>query len=143
MCLHVDLPYSGIHREAGPEPTTRVRVVFEEGRGVFYVDPQKWIGFDVDGTLSHAAPDLFPAQASPESLEAIDWILKSGIKVKLFTARPMSTPASPTPEVLRHILAVPANTQITATKDFDMLVCFDDRMIQMDPGTLRPLSFQM
>jgi hydroxymethylpyrimidine pyrophosphatase-like HAD family hydrolase len=96
-----------------------------------------WIGVDLDGTLAHyegwkGATHI--GDAVPRMLERVkDWIDK-GHQVKIFTARANDPISIPYIKLWLEQNGLP-ELEITATKDFAMIVLWDDRCVQVVPNT--------
>lgn len=92
-----------------------------------------WIGFDLDGTLA-AVEDCSPpfpiGKPLPRMMARVFELLDAGVDVKIFTAR-----ANDPGQVVRVNAWLDAqgigHLPVTATKDFMMIRCFDDRAIQV------------
>lgn len=101
-----------------------------------------WIGVDFDGTLAISEPGtrLRPVDLKAVPLMAsrvIEW-LAIGYDVRLFTAR-FTNPLPNEIAELRHwcLVWLGREIPITATKDGDMVVLFDDRAVQVERNTGR------
>jgi hypothetical protein len=109
--------------------------------------PQGWYGIDLDGTLAYYGHYIGPTHIGPPipamaaRLEA--W-LKEGRAVRIFTARVAST--SPYADKSRQAIAawLLANfgviLPITAEKDYAMIELWDNRCVQVEPNTGKPLD---
>ena len=97
-----------------------------------------WIGVDLDGTL--AEYDGWKGiehigRPIPYMLQRVEEWLKQGTTVKIFTAR-----YGEGEEQIRIIqdwlesIGLP-RLEVTATKDFNMIECWDDRSVQIVPNT--------
>lgn len=108
---------------------------------------QGWIGVDLDGTLavydgwkgpSHIGP------AVPVMLERVKGWLDQGYEVRIFTARV----SCDEPERTLVIDAIEdwlgrqhlPRLAITNVKDFGMMELWDDRAVQVEPNTGRPIG---
>lgn len=113
-----------------------------------------WIGVDLDGTLAHWNPEIFPEIGAPipRMVERVREWLAEGRDVRIFTARADVTIHNPEayPEGMRadvfqadQRLRIRAwcvehlgrPLQITAIKDFQMIELWDDRAVQMVSNT--------
>jgi len=103
--------------------------------------PGLWIGVDLDGTLAHHSRFIGPLHIGPPVPAMVSRVrawLAAGHTVKIFTAR-ANDPACHAP--IRAWLAragLPADLAITATKDYDMVECWDDRAVQVRFNTGLP-----
>lgn len=111
-----------------------------------------WIGVDLDGTLAHydgwKGPDHI-GEPVPEMRERVLRWLGEGRDVRIFTARASHDGTSP-----RLLEAIEAHRviaewcikhlgyvlPITCTKDFAMIELWDDRAVQVEPNTGRPIG---
>ena len=97
-----------------------------------------WIGVDLDGTLAeyhgwvdeeHIGPPV------PQMLSIVQDLLDRGWTVKVFTARAGAGPnaiAAIQAWCIQHIGQV---LPVTATKDFKMVLLFDDRAVSVEKNT--------
>ena len=98
-----------------------------------------WIGVDLDETLArydHWRGHHHIGEPIPLMLERVKEWLRQGIDVRIFTAR-AADPGSPsTPFIeawcLEHLGQV---LPVTATKDYGLIEFWDDRAVQVIPGT--------
>lgn len=105
-----------------------------------------WIGVDLDGTLAHYEGWVdethigAPVTAMVERVK--DW-LSQGREVRVFTARvshPAQTPAARAAIEAwceQHIGRV---LVVTNVKDYAMIELWDDRAVQVEPNTGRPIG---
>ena len=95
---------------------------------------EPWVGVDLDGTLAE-----FDGWKGVEHIgrpihavvENVKRLLMSGHNVKIFTAR--AHEGAPAVKAIHNFLfqnGIP-KLEVTATKDFDMLFCIDDRALQV------------
>src|SRR4051812_18499178 len=95
-----------------------------------------WVGFDLDGTIARyegwKGPNHIGEPIRP-AIERLKRILKAGVTVKVVTAR---VSKDSTPEEIRSFkaifniwcdTAIGQRLELTAEKDYSMLVLFDDR----------------
>ena len=105
-----------------------------------------WIGVDLDGTLAHYDEWRGPTHIGapvPEMVERVKRWLAAGHTVKIFTARVSHEPQAD--EVRRAIAEWLVKHEIgllevTCTKDFAMIELWDDRCVQVEPNTGRPVA---
>lgn len=96
-----------------------------------------WVGVDLDGTLAYYdgwKGEEHIGDPIPLMLQKVkDWI-ESGRTVKIFTAR--ATVPSMIPYVKEWLKknGIP-QLEITATKDFSMIMLFDDRCQRVETNT--------
>lgn len=107
-----------------------------------------WVGVDLDGTLAKYEGWQGPTHIGepvPAMVERVQRWLAEGIEVRVFTAR-MSDPSA---EVRRDVAIaiqdwtlrhVGASLRATCLKDFAMLELWDDRAVQVEPNTGRPIG---
>jgi hypothetical protein len=104
-----------------------------------------WIGVDLDGTLAEyhgwQGPTII-GDPVPAMLERVKGWLAEGQQVRIFTAR-VSCKYNPDHSIVceaihnwckRHI---GQKLTLTASKDFDMIVLYDDRVVQVERNTGR------
>jgi len=102
-------------------------------------DNNGWVGFDLDGTLAHDSGWKGPQHIGPpipEMMQRLQKLVQEGQRVKIFTARacvPQNIP--PVKEWLRA-QGLP-DLEVTCTKDFEMLYCYDDRAVEVITNTGR------
>lgn len=103
-----------------------------------------WIGVDLDGTLAHY-DHWRGVEHIGEPIHAmvdrVKCLLADGLEVRIFTARVAGTPAE-RKAALRPIQAwclehIGVKLLVTATKDRDMELLFDDRCRQVETNTGR------
>lgn len=98
---------------------------------------EPWVGVDLDGTLAEhgewkGAEHI--GRPIPAMIETVKRLLMTGHNVKIFTARAHSGAIAI--NAIHDFLfrnGIP-KLEVTATKDYDMLFCFDDRAIQVVPN---------
>lgn len=117
-----------------------------------------WIGVDLDGVLAiypHSFPEVGPP--IPRMVERVKGWLAEGRDVRIFTARVaetgMTNAYGTNDETWCAIQRVKiefwcvqhlgARLPVTATKDFKMIACYDDRCMQMVPNTGRSLRDEL
>ena len=99
-----------------------------------------WVGFDLDGTA--AVYDVWRGPTHigapiPETIARIKFILSTGMKVKIFTARVCSTQTPKDIEVAKETIAkwtkehIGVALEATSEKDWSMLEYYDDRAVQV------------
>ena len=126
-----------------------------------YVGVAPWIGVDLDGTLAKYPPDAGEEIGAPipAMVARVVQFLLAGWKVKIFTAR--IAPPIPHTKMIEEVAEIAAwweNTltnylkdfsiierdaltklmvplTVTATKDFGMIILYDDRVVQVEPNT--------
>lgn len=99
---------------------------------------ETWIGFDLDNTLAKYEKKYMRQGKIGEPIkpmiEKLKQILEKGIKVKIFTARAHSPKNIPPIKKWLKDNHLP-DLEVTNIKDPGMWVLFDDRVIQVEPGT--------
>lgn len=112
-----------------------------------------WIGVDLDGTLVHGDdlgnPEFVPAPI-PVMCQRVKQWLYEGSDVRIFTARvaPLFSPNAPKQERIQAEKAMRAiedwcevhfgkRLRVTAVKDLDMQILYDDRCITVEKNTGR------
>lgn len=112
-----------------------------------------WIGVDLDGTLAHyqgwQGETHIGAPIAP-MVERVKGLLSQGWEVRIFTARMAAgvnrdgTPRDITGFVaalkawcLEHI---GVELPVTNVKDFEMVLLYDDRCVQVEPNTGRVIG---
>lgn len=101
---------------------------------------QPWIGVDLDGTLAHydGWNEGVIGDPIPLMVERVKNWMEEGVQVRILTARVgFHAPGSPE----WWAIVIPIHTwcvvnigyilPVTATKDFAMIECWDDRAIQV------------
>lgn len=102
-----------------------------------------WIGVDLDGTLARKGglDDTVIGEPIPAMLARVKTWLNEGKRVKIFTARACEGDVAQIALIkawcLKH---VGQELEVTATKDYDMAVLWDDRCVQVVPNTGRPAN---
>jgi hypothetical protein len=112
-----------------------------------------WIGVDLDGTLAHyegwrGAEHI--GEPIPEMLERVKHWLAQGKNVKIFTAR-VSTDGSAKRDIDAALARLAINKwclcvfgkslPITNVKDYAMVELWDDRAVQVEMNTGRPVGY--
>ncbi len=106
-----------------------------------------WIGVDLDGTLvkydGQAFSSTHVGEPVPLMLERVKGWLADGIDVKIFTARVASTSAN-REDARAAIQAwcrehIGEELDVTAEKDYGMIQLWDDRCVQVEENTGRPV----
>ena len=96
-----------------------------------------WIGVDLDGCLARYdewIDETHIGEPIPIMVRRVKIMLKRGMDVRIFTARASIPRAKQYIEkwCQEHIGEI---LPITNVKDFEMIVLFDDRCIQVEPNT--------
>ena len=96
-----------------------------------------WIGVDLDGTLAEYQEWHGPEHIGdpvPVMMSRVRAWIESGVEVRIFTAR-ASNPKMVPP--VREWLKKHGIGQLTITneKDYEMITCWDDRCVQVEPNT--------
>lgn len=101
-----------------------------------------WIGVDLDGTLAHYTTWGTGEIGDPvkKMMELVRHLLAQGKTVKIFTARAstMHERARVRIWLEKHALG---DLEITNVKDFEMIVLYDDRCIQVEKNTGRLIGY--
>lgn len=108
---------------------------------------QGWIAVDLDGTLAHYTEWRGPEHIGEPVKEMVDRVrrwLAEGRDVRIFTAR-VSGPALDAVKARRAISAwclryLDADLPVTCKKDYAMVELWDDRCVQVEPNTGRPIG---
>lgn len=121
-----------------------------------------WIGVDLDGTLAHYGKFIGPTHIGepiPLMVERVKAWLKSGVQVKIMTARvyaPALTDNVSEDEFNRRnrdarrarmaieewcALHIGHTLEVTCTKDYGMLELYDDRAVQVEKNTGRLVGY--
>lgn len=100
-------------------------------------NPNGWVGVDLDGTLAHYEGWQGPehiGEPVPIMLNRVQQWLKSGLKIKLVTARAADIDSHVIIHawLLKHGLPV---LEVTDRKDFNMLWLWDDRAVAVATNT--------
>ncbi len=101
-----------------------------------------WIGVDLDGTLAEYGGWKGPNHIGAPILPMLDRVkrwLADGREVRIFTAR-ACIPEQVAPIAVwldRHGIG---GLSITNVKDFGMVELWDDRCVQVEPNTGRPVD---
>jgi hypothetical protein len=114
-------------------------IVFEPGAEPVFVARKRWVGVDLDGTLSRddAAGHLLPpyplGEPIPDMIAMVKSLLAAGVTVKIFSARACEPESIPIIQAWaeKHGLG---RLEVTNQKDFDLIRYYDDRAIQMVPN---------
>ena len=118
----------------------------EEQNLVGFNDPAKivggkWIGFDLDGTLADDQHENWPEPGPPipEMYERVKALIDLGIEVRIVTARAADPAQIPIVKkwLRKHELG---NLVVTNEKDMDMLELWDDRAVQVERNSGKPLG---
>ena len=107
-----------------------------------------WIGFDLDGTLAvyteWEGPDRI-GNPIPTTIALVKRLLKTGIKLKIFTARVCSNQPEGIADIARAAIKawclqhIGVELEITSEKDWHMIEYYDDRAIAVEFNTGRIL----
>jgi len=114
-------------------------IVFEPGTEPVFVARKRWVGVDLDGTLSrddavgHLLPPYPLGEPIPEMIAMVRSLLAAGVTVKVFSARACEPECIPLIQswAEKHGLG---RLEVTNQKDFDLIRFYDDRAIQMVPN---------
>jgi hypothetical protein len=114
-------------------------IVFEPGAEPVFVSPTRWVGVDLDGTLSrddaagHFLPPYPLGEPIPEMIAMVKSLLAAGVTVKIFSARACEPETIPIIQAWaeKHGLG---QLEVTNQKDYDLIRFYDDRAIQMVPN---------
>jgi hypothetical protein len=101
-----------------------------------------WVGVDLDGTLAHDSGWKGPEHIGPpiaEMLERVRNWINEGRRVKIFTARACQPQFIPPIREWLRTNNLP-ELEITCTKDFAMIECWDDRAVEVVSNTGRPAN---
>lgn len=97
-----------------------------------------WIGCDLDGTLAeyHGWDDGKIGKAVPKMLERVKKWIADGQEVRIMTAR-VATKKRSDIEPIEDWLEENdiGGLEITNEKDFEMILLYDDRCVQIIPNT--------
>ena len=101
-----------------------------------------WIAVDLDGTLAY--DDEWQGiehigEPIPEMMKRVHEWLDSGITVKIFTARAAQSESIPHIKEWLRKHGLP-DLEVTNCKDMNMIELWDDRAIQVEPNTGKPIS---
>lgn len=101
-----------------------------------------WIGVDLDGTLAEYESGQWPkiGKPIPKMLARVKRWLEDGEEVRILTARAAhgDEEIDRVADWLQNVAELPA-LQITAMKDPDMDVLWDDKAVQVKPNTGEPI----
>jgi hypothetical protein len=101
-----------------------------------------WIAVDLDGTLAYDDEWKgieYIGEPIPEMLKRVHEWLDSGITVKIFTARAAQPESIPYINEWLKKHGLP-DLEVTNCKDMNMIELWDDRAIQVEPNTGKPIS---
>ena len=98
-----------------------------------------WIGVDLDGTLAEYSEWMgrdHIGDPIPLMMARVRAWRETGFEVRIFTARASDPKAVPPVRewLKKHGLG---DMKITNEKDFEMVTCWDDRSVQVEPNTGR------
>ena len=99
-----------------------------------------WVGVDLDGTLAIASEDLNEiGEPIPEMAERVMRWHRSGVKVKIFTARASTPKMVPLIKwwLLKNQLP---DLEITNVKDPGCFEIWDDKAVEVFKNTGRPVN---
>lgn len=111
--------------------------------------PNGWVGFDLDGTLAHYdhwRGEEHIGDPVPAMVKLLKEWRANGYPVRIFTARASTVNFTGGPyEASKAITAISAwclkhlgeVLPVTCTKDYQMLLLYDDRCRQVEPNTGR------
>ena len=114
-------------------------VAFEPGAEPIFVEQKRWVGVDLDGTLSrddaegHFLPPYPLGEPIPEMIAMVKSLLHAGVTVKVFSARACEAESVPIIQAWaeKHGLG---RLEVTNQKDYDLIRFYDDRAIQVIPN---------
>lgn len=114
-------------------------VTFDRGENAIFVPSDNWVGFDLDGTLSrtdnpgHFQPPYPIGDPIPEMISIAKALIRTGVKVKIFTARACEALNIPLVQswAEKHGLG---HLEVTNQKDYNLIRFYDDRAIQVIPN---------
>ncbi|ACN15657.1 hypothetical protein HRM2_25630 [Desulforapulum autotrophicum HRM2] len=98
---------------------------------------QGWIGVDLDGTLANSERSFTLAKIGepvPKMAELVRSMVKSGVRVKIFTARAGDTEQVQLVKTWLRTNGFP-DFEVTNVKDYDMIRLYDDRAVQVIANT--------
>jgi hypothetical protein len=114
-----------------------------------YQGNKGWIGVDLDGTLAYydkwRGMGHIGAPIAPMADKVREW-LKSGVNIKVFTARVCSGQRK---EDVNLFMCIYTNwcyqhfgqqIPVTSEKDFNMIMLYDDRCVQVECNTGRVIG---
>jgi hypothetical protein len=104
-----------------------------------------WIGFDLDGTLAvHHSGQVAIGEPVPSMVALAKQYLAQGYEIRIVTARASSPNGAYRHGIqewcLEHLGQI---VPVTASKDWDMLLLYDDRAIAVEPNTGKLAGFRM
>jgi hypothetical protein len=119
-------------------------VIFEPGGEAVFVGQKRWVGVDLDGTLSrddaegHFLPPYPLGEPIPDMIAMVRSLLEAGVTVKIFSARACEPESVPIIQAWaeKHGLG---RLDVTNRKDYDLIRFYDDRAIQVVPNRGRPV----
>jgi len=107
-----------------------------------------WIGVDLDGTLAYYTgiwtTDLEVGAPIPLMVKRVQHWLASGFEVRILTARVNSK--NPRREAVTKVIQdwcetnIGQTLEVTAEKDYDMIILWDDRAVRVETNTGKILS---
>ncbi len=98
---------------------------------------QGWIGVDLDGTLANFDGHMTLAKIGepvPKMAELVHSIVRSGVRVKIFTARAGDSEQVQLVKIWLRKHGFP-DFEVTNVKDYDMIRLYDDRAVQVIANT--------
>lgn len=100
-----------------------------------------WIGFDLDGTLADDRHESWPEPGPPipEMYDRVKALIKMGIEVRIVTARAEDSRQIP---IVKNWLRKQGlgDLEVTNEKDMDMIELWDDRAVQVERNSGKPLG---
>lgn len=115
---------------------------FERVFGRDEIDPESWIGVDLDGTLSEHSDEVDLEHIGAPIAEMVarvqDWI-HQGYRVKILTARASVPEGIPPIQAWLKEHHLP-DLEITDAKDLHMIELWDDRGVQVIANTGQPVG---
>lgn len=114
-----------------------------------------WIGVDLDATLARYegwVDELHIGPPVPAMLERVRCWVAAGRSVKVFTARvaPGALNLDGTPRDVGPVVSaikawcqhhIGIELEVTCTKDFGCIEIWDDRCVQVEPNTGKPIGY--
>ncbi len=101
-----------------------------------------WIGVDLDGTLAYYDGWRGPHHIGPPVPAMLarvkQWVADDVVDVRIFTAR-ANDPEQAAAVVEWCVHHIGVELVVTATKDYGMIALWDDRCVQVEPNTGRPM----
>jgi hypothetical protein len=114
-------------------------IVFEPDTEPVFVAHRRWVGVDLDGTLSrddaegHFLPPYPLGKPIPEMIAMVQSLLAAGVTVKIFSARACEPESIPIIQAWAEQQGL-GRLEVTNQKDYDLIRFYDDRAIQMVPN---------